>query len=243
MVVTTELKTSPTTLNITYEPLPHNYKLEEIPVENTGQPLIAGALREILELNKYITSEMLIASNFGLCVTVNEQLSIKAPDWVYVPKVKPLAEAKDRKSYTPYLEGENPEIVIEFLSENYGGEYSRKSIFPYGKWYFYEQILKIPTYVIFDPADGSLEVYNLKNGKYELPSANEQGLYWLESMQLYIGVWNGTKEERNGFWLRFWDKSGIILPWATEVIDQERLKAEKLAAYLRSQGINPDEIL
>lgn len=243
MVVTTDLQTSQTKLDITYEPLPDNYQLEEIPVENTGQPLIAGALREILELSGYITSEMLIASNFGLCVTVNKQLVIKAPDWVYIPKVKPLAIVKDRKSYTPNLEGENPQIVIEFLSETEGGEYSQKHTFPYGKWYFYEQLLKIPTYVIFEPDDGSLEVHHLQNGKYQLATANVQGLYWIASMNLYLGVWLGIKEERTGFWLRFWDKLGNMLPFATEIIEQERIKAEKLVAYLRTQGINPDDIL
>ena len=255
MVVTTGFKTVPTTLDITYQKLPDNYQLEEEPVDNTGQPLIAGALREILEVIYFITSEMLIASNFGICVTVNKQLVIKAPDWVYVPKVKYLAS--DRRSYTPNLEGENPVIVMEFLSETEGGEYSNKHTYPYGKWYFYETILKVPTYVIFEPVDGSLEVYHLRGEKYQLATGNDQGLYWLESMGLYLGVWFGTKEERTGYWLRWWDKNAIMLPWAIEIIaqerlkaeqerlkaEQERLKAEKLGEYLRSQGINPDDIL
>jgi hypothetical protein len=40
MVATSNFKTSPITLNITYEPLPENYQLEEIPVENTGQQIL-----------------------------------------------------------------------------------------------------------------------------------------------------------------------------------------------------------
>ncbi|HEY9702491.1 MAG TPA: Uma2 family endonuclease [Allocoleopsis sp.] len=278
MVVTTGFKTIPATLDITYEKLPDYYKLEDEPVENTGQPLIAGGLREILEVIDFITPEMLIASNFGICVTVNKQLVIKAPDWVYVAKVKPLSINSDRRSYTPNLEGENPQIVMEFLSDTEGGEYSNKHTYPYGKMYFYEQILKVPTYIIFDPADGSLEVYHLRGTKYQLATSNDMGLYWLESIGLYLGVWFGTKEERTGYWLRWWDKSNIMLPFAVEKIEQERLKAEqerlkaeqaeqeralaeemltqerlkaeqerlkaeKLAEYLRSQGINPDDIL
>jgi hypothetical protein len=124
------------TPTVTWEKLPDDFQLEEQPVENTGQPLIAGALREILELMGYIKPEMLIASNFGLCATVNDELVIKAPDWVYVPSVLPEAPGKDRKSYTPRLEGDIPSIVMEFLSETDGGEYSVKRTYPPGKWFF-----------------------------------------------------------------------------------------------------------
>ena len=80
---------------------------------------------------------------------------------------------------------------------------------------------------------------------------------------MYLGVWQGKKEERDGYWLRWWDELGNILPWAVELVEQERDRAEqahlraeqehlraeqaneradKLANYLRSQGINPDEL-
>ncbi|MFM6078124.1 MAG: hypothetical protein ACKPCI_06315, partial [Dolichospermum sp.] len=63
----------------------------------------------------------------------------------------------------------------------------------------------------------------------------------------------GTKEGRTGYWLRWWDQTGNLLPWALELIEQERQQAEKerqraeqerqekerLIAYLRSQGIDP----
>lgn len=42
------------TLTVTWEKLPDDFKLEDNPVENTGQPLIAGALRESLELVVFI---------------------------------------------------------------------------------------------------------------------------------------------------------------------------------------------
>ncbi len=265
------------TLKITWEKLPDDYQLEEEPVENTGQPLIAGALRETLELSGFIKPEMLIASNFGLCATVDEQLIIKAPDWVYVPSVKPLAVAKARRSYTPNLEGEVPQVVMEFLSENDGGEYSVKRTYPPGKWFFYEQILKVTIYVVFEPEAGLLEVYRLQETRYELELPNENGRHWLPELGLFLGTWHGKKEERTGYWLRWWDEAGNLLPWAVEQIEQERQRAEqeaqraqqehqraeqeaqraeqeaqraeqerqraeRLAEYLRSQGINPDEL-
>src|SRR3712207_8888822 len=62
--------------------------------------------------------DMLIASNFGLCATVNAELVIKAPNWVYVPSV--LEPGKERKSYTPHLEGmRSEEHTSELQSRQY----------------------------------------------------------------------------------------------------------------------------
>ncbi len=237
-------------MTVTWEKLPDDFQLEEKPVENTGQPLIAGALREILELKGLIGPLMLIASNFGICATVNGELVIKAPDWVYIPSVLPVESRRDRKSYTPNLEGEIPSIVMEFLSETDGEEYSIRRTFPPGKWFFYEQILQLPTYIIFDPESGLLEVYRLQNGNYELEFPDEEGRHWMADFNLYLGTWRGEKEQRTGYWLRWWDEAGNLLLWGVEQIaaerdraDRERERADRLAEYLRAQGINPDEII
>jgi len=52
-------------LVIKWEKLPDDVPLEEEPVENEGHPLLAGALRESLELTGFIQPEMLIASNLS----------------------------------------------------------------------------------------------------------------------------------------------------------------------------------
>jgi hypothetical protein len=138
---------------------------------------------------------------------------------------------------------------MEFLSETDGGEYSVKRTYPPGKWFFYEQILQVPTYIIFDQETGLLEVYKLEAGRYELELPNAEGRHWIADMGLFLGVWRGEKEERTGYWLRWWDEGGNLLSWGKELLEQERQKveqerqrADKLAEYLRSQGINPDEI-
>ena len=51
-------------LVIRWEPLPSDFVLEDDPVDNEGQPLLAGALRESLELDGFIQPQMLIVSNF-----------------------------------------------------------------------------------------------------------------------------------------------------------------------------------
>ncbi|MDJ0674834.1 MAG: DUF874 family protein [Calothrix sp. MO_167.B42] len=248
---------------ITWEKLPADFPLPDEPVESNLQPLLAAALRESLELADLILDSMIIATNFGICATVGDKTVVKAPDWVYVPSVKPLPPGEIRRSYTPHAEGEKPTIVMEFISATEGTEYSINPHYPYGKWYFYEQILQIPTYVIFHPQAPILAVYSLVNGKYEQQSPDENQRFWLESLDLFLGIWKGKKAEFEGHWLRWWDKSGNLLPWGTELVEQERQRAEQerqraeqerqraeqaqqkaviLAQRLRAMGIDPEEM-
>jgi hypothetical protein len=233
---------------------PNDFVLDDTPVENNGQPLLAGALRESLELADRLPAQGLVASNFGLCVKIAQELTLKAPDWLYVSQVNQPGIA--RKSYTPHLEGSVPKIVMEFLSETDGGEYSTRRIPPVGKWHFYEQILQVPNYVAFEPDSGLLEVYRLQDGRYVLEQPDPEGRHWFADLGLFLGTWRGAKEDRNGYWLRWWDGEGQLLPWAIEQIEQEKQRAEqekqraeqekqradRLAEILRSQGINPEEM-
>lgn len=216
---------SPAPLTITWQRLPDGFRLEEKPVENTCQPLLAGALRESLEITDRIQPTMLIASNFGLCATINNELILKAPDWLWVPTVKTIIP--DRKSYTPHLEGDPPAIVMEFLSATDGDEYSSKPTYPPGKWFFYEQVLQVPTYVIFEPDSGLLETYRLADSGYQLEQPDENGHHWIPELNLFLGTWRGQKEERTGYWLRWWDPDRQILPWAVEKVAAERQRAEE----------------
>jgi hypothetical protein len=86
-----------------------------------------------------------------------------------------------------------------------------------------------------------------------LQTADEHGRYWIAAMNLFLGTWQGSKEERTGYWLRWWDASSNLLLWGVERIqvtlaiaqqereraDREQQEKERLLAILRSQGIDP----
>lgn len=221
-------------------------------MDNIAQPLLAAILREILELAGLVAPECLMATNFGICATVEEKTVVKAPDWVYVPKANPLSGNKIRRSYTPHLGGDPVEIVMEFISETEGGEYSVDPNYPYGKWWFYERILRVPSYFIFRPEEGRLEGYRLAEERYEPQTRQENGRYWVETFGLFLGVWQGTRANHTGYWLRWWDADGNLLPWGTEKVaevaqlaeqereraEQEKERADRLAEQLRSLGVD-----
>ncbi|PSB22485.1 hypothetical protein C7B76_03665 [filamentous cyanobacterium CCP2] len=214
-------------LTITWEKLPDDFVLPDDPVENLLQPLLAAALTDALGEAGLIQPEMLIASNFGLVASVNQQIVVKAPDWLYVPRVFPIPEGTIRRNYTPQLEGDPIAVVMEFLSDTETGEYSVRPIYPYGKLYFYEQILQVPTYVIFDPHSLTLEVRQLQEKQYALQSPNEQGRFWIPALRLFLGIWHGKRLGRTIHWLRWWDEAGNLLLWSAEKAEQEHQRAEQ----------------
>lgn len=218
----TQVESSTASYTIRWEKLPDDFQLPDEPVENIKHPLLASALREVLEIAGFITTSMLIADNFGICATVDGKIVVKAPDWVYIPNVLPVVPGVIRRSYTPHVEGDVPAVVIEFLSDTEQGEYSAKSTYPYGKWYFYERTLQVPIYAIFTPNEGTLEVHDLVSGRYEVRQTDANGRYLIASMGLFIGVWHGTKAEITSHWLRWWDESGNLLPWGVERVEQSR---------------------
>jgi Uma2 family endonuclease len=248
------LTTSPT-YTITWEKLPDDFVLPDDPVDNINQPALAAALTESLQLAGKLSETALTPTNYGICATFNGKIVVKAPDWAYISQTS-VPRSEVVRSYTPRLQGEIPALVLEFLSDTEGGEYSVKETYPPGKFFFYEQILQIPNYGIFDPETGSLEIYNLgENKRYQLQPANDQGRFWIPEMQLFLGVWQGIRENREGYWLRWWDEQENLLLWGPELVEAERQRAEaerqraeaerqraeRLAAQLRAAGIEPEE--
>jgi Uma2 family endonuclease len=249
--------------SVTWTHLPDDFVLPDDPVENIQQPALAAALTDALSACERLQPQMLIASNFGLVATVDQKTVVKAPDWFYVPQVLAISPETIRRSYTPSLEGDPVAIVMEFLSETDAGEYSIRPTYPYGKFYFFEQILKVPTYVIFDPLSLTLEVRRLQAGEYVLQAPSPAGRYWIPELNLFLGIWQGTRVGMTIHWLRWWNRADQLLLWSSEQAEQERQRAEQeyqraetaiaeleterqqkaaLAAKLQELGIDPNEL-
>jgi Uma2 family endonuclease len=78
---------------------------------------------------------------------------------------KSPAQQQLRLSYVIWQEGTAPFLVVELLSpgteaENLG-QTSREANTPPTKWQVYEQLLRIPYYVLFDRYQNQLRVFRL----------------------------------------------------------------------------------
>lgn len=233
--------------SITWERLPADFVLPDDPVDNINQPALAAALTESLQLAQRLPEMALTPTNYGICARFQDQFVVKAPDWAYIPKIT-VPRSEVVRSYTPHLQGDVPAIALEFLSDTAGGEYSSKATYPPGKFFFYEQILNVPSYGIFEPETGSLELHRLNpQQRYQLAAPDAESRYWLPELDLFLGVWQGTRENREGYWLRWWDEAGELLLWGSEKVELEQRRAEverqrveRLMAQLRAAGLEPE---
>ena len=213
-------------LKITWPLLPDDFILPDDPVDDIDHPLIANGLRQSLVASPELMQDALIVSNFALCAAVDDRTICKAPDWMYVRPVQPWPHNYSRRSYTPHTEGTVPFVVMEFLSATYGDEYSVEHTEEIGKWFFYEQVIAVPRYVIFRPHTGRIEVYALESERYDNQNPDENERYLIPGLDLFLGVWLGTREGRTGYWLRWWNMAGELLLWPEERAENQRLRAE-----------------
>lgn len=188
----------------------------------------------------------------------------EAPDWFYVPNVPAQLDGQVRRSYVLWREFIAPTIVLEFASGN-GSEERDQTPLAYpatavkvrpGKFWVYEQIMRIPYYGIFLITSGDLEMYELVGGDYQRMVANDRGHYPIPQMQVEVGVWEGIYQNQTQPWLRWWDLQGNLLLTGAEraIVAEERAesaeeraesaeaKSARLAERLRELGIDPDSI-
>jgi Uma2 family endonuclease len=178
----------------------------------------------------------------------------RAPDWFLVVGVPRLLDGQIRNSYVMWQEKVIPTIVMEFPSDQPGGELDKTP--GTGKFWIYEQRVRAPHYVIFDSSSNHLDAYQLLQGLYESAKPNERGHYPIESVGLEYGLWHGEWHGITRLWVRLWDNSGQMLLTPEEAAAQEQTRADqaqnqaeeaerarrKAFDKLRELGFDPDKL-
>lgn len=156
-------------------------------------------------------------------------------------------EKKDRRSWAIWEEGgKYPNVVIELLSS------STMNVDKGVKKTLYQDVWRVPEYYWFHPETLEFAGFHLVDGRYE-EIAPIQGVR-LPSEQL--GLELGVHERQ----LRWFTTEGNLIPLPEEAerqraeqerqraeqehqrAEQERQARERLKNYLRSQGIDPDQL-
>ncbi|WP_055074556.1 Uma2 family endonuclease [Pseudanabaena sp. 'Roaring Creek'] len=191
------------------------------------------------------------------------------PDAFLALGVERLTNEGGRLSYVLWQEKVLPILALEVISKKYNGEYDRK-LLQYqdlGILYYVVYNALSGRRGIYKKHQ-SLEVYKLINGKYELiPSVSllQEGgkMVWMPEIDLGIGCELSNRGNWEREWVYWYDRNSVRYPTAEERAEnaeeravnaemiaeqerqqmlQERQHKEKLVAYLKSLGINPDEI-
>lgn len=218
--------------------------LEELGVPDEFHIFQPQLLRETFYPPNYPPEEVFVATDLNLYYDVRHQLWYKRPDWFTVLGISRASVQQNlRLSYVIWQEGVSPFLVVELLSPGTEaedlGQTLREVNQPPTKWEVYERILRVPYYVVYDRYTNELQAFGLMPSRYQPLSLSEQGL-WLEEVQLGLKRWQGSYQGIEGRWLRWYDPAGNWIPTAHERAEQERQRAERLAARLRKLGVDPE---
>jgi Uma2 family endonuclease len=236
------------------ETLPTMYDLPSEDPEEPGLPdefhdLQPQLLSRTLRLLRHARENCFTASDLNLYYDVKHPLWHKRPDWFLVVNVSRLYEGMDlRRSYVVWQEGQNPYVVVEFLSpgtdsedlgrfnredgkgaEEVEVESNRRQ--PPGKFEVYEQYLRVPHYIVYSRYTQQLRYFKLEGGVYQEQSIQPKNpRIWLADLEVGLGIWEGLFEEVPSHWLRWCDGEGNWL-----LTDTEQERWEKQQAQLEKQ--------
>ncbi|MEL6383122.1 MAG: Uma2 family endonuclease [Cyanobacteria bacterium J06626_18] len=233
---------------------------DDTPVDNfpseKQQRLLTSCLYSNLKDQQFIA-----AANVGIYHTAKVPAIV--PD-VFVSFNVEVPEdwwEKQNRCYLVWNFGKPPEIAIEIVSNKVGKELTEK-------FTIYEQ-MRVSYYALYDPSKQLgkkiLRLYELRGTHYV-----EMDQPWLEQVQLGLTVWQGEFEGRVDSWLRWQGADGALLLTGDEQAEaarqqseterqraeterqraeqaqqraaQEQQRADRLADFLRSQGIDPDQL-
>lgn len=149
-------------------------------------------------------------------------------------------EKRDRRSWAIWEEGgKYPNVVIELLSN------STANVDRGTKKDLYQDVWRVPEYYWFHPETMEFAGFRLVGGTYVPITPSDSGRLQSEQLGLELGIYDRQ--------LRWFTAEGDLIPLPEEVerqraeqeqqrANQERQARERLENYLRSQGIDPNQL-
>jgi Uma2 family endonuclease len=251
------------------ETLPTMYDLPSEDPQEPGVPdefhlFQPRLLQETFCPPNYPVEQVFTASDLNLYYDVRHPLWYKRPDWFAVVGISKLYEEHDlRLSYVIWQEEVAPLVVVELLSPGTEtedlGQTTREINQPPTKWSVYEQILRVPYYVVFDRYTNQLQAFQLIDRHYQKLLFDGSPI-WIAELELGLGLWYGRYQGVERLWLRWCDGNANWIPTPVEAersraeaersraeaehsrAEAERLRAERLAERLRSLGVDPNQL-
>ena len=230
--------------------LPTMYDLPSEDPEEPGLPdefhdLQPQLLSATLRLTKVAQDQIFTGTDLNLYYDVDHPLWHKRPDWFAALNVPRLYDGSDlRLSYVVWQEGVSPSVIVELLSPGTEKEDLGETISlagdPPTKWDVYEQILKVPYYVLYDRYSGALVGYQWIDGQYQTLEIENNRL-WLTDLKLGLGLWQGEYLGIPRKWLRWIDEQGQWIPTPLEVAQQQRVQAEQRTVQAQQQRVQAEQ--
>jgi Uma2 family endonuclease len=212
---------------------------DDTPVDNEDQNFLPNFLLFLLHLIWADRNDWYFGADMGIYHTtgVNPRVPV-VPDGFLSLGVERRKQGKSRRSYVTWEENYvAPILTLEVVSWTPGGEYEEK-LDIYAK-------LGVLYYIIYNPEywqrdrHQPFEVYKLVDGVYQLQIGEP---YWMPEVGLGIGRHQTSVGGIQREVLTWYDQQRNPYLTAEERGEQERQRAERLAARLRSLGEDPEQL-
>ncbi|MFQ4145110.1 Uma2 family endonuclease [Chlorogloeopsis sp. ULAP02] len=235
-----------------WENLPTMY---DLPSDRPEEPGLPDDFHFLQPLLLYLTFQPInwnpelvySAADLNLYYNPQRPLWYKRPDWFGVVGVPKLYQGRDlRLSYVTWQEEANPFVVVELLSpgteEEDLGISTNEADKPPTKWEVYEQILRVPYYIVFSRYSDEIRAFQLVGGHYE-PMNLTGGRLQMPELGLSLGLWQGAFRDIERLWLRWFTLEGKLIPIPAEeaaaateraiIAEQEAREAQQEAAQAK----------
>jgi hypothetical protein len=126
----------------------------------------------------------------------------------------------ERRRWAVWDELMAPDLVIELLSD------STRAFDLTEKRRIYQDYLRVPESICFDPFTAELMGWSLREGHYEPLAPDEEDRLPSRVLGLRLVLWRGTYQDIEATWLRWTTADGILLPTAEELAQEARSRAE-----------------
>jgi Uma2 family endonuclease len=218
------------------EALPTMYDLPSEDPEEPGVPdefhyYQPQLLRETFRPPDFVPDRFFVGADINLYYDPGHTGWHKRPDWFAVLGASRLYRQQElRLSYVVWQEEVAPYLVVELLSPGTEDEDLGKSLWdvdgPPSKWVVYEQLLKVPYYVVYSRYNNELRAFGRVLGRYRELTLPDRRL-WLPEARLGLGIWSGSFEGYQGDWLRCYDEDDHWLPTKSERQEQADRRVEE----------------
>ena len=225
------------------EMLPTMYDLPDEEVGQSGMPDIfhiwqPRLLDETFRPPNYTPEEIFTATEMNLYYDVHDVSRCKRPDWFAVVGIR---SPEMRLSYLIWQEEIVPLVALELLSPRTRnedlGRVMRDVQGRPTKWEMYESFLQVPYYVTFDRRTDRLRIFKHQGDEYE-EVTNHQGRFWIEKIELGLGLWHGSYLGNKRLWLRWYDRDGNWLLNKDELLEQQQQRTDLIFAQMGRHFIN-----
>ena len=209
--------------------------------EHSQSQLLTTSLRPLLEA-RHPGGRFFVGADVGIYwrLTTPFLNGCKAPDWYFVPDVPGMLGGDYRRSYVLWQEKEPPLIAIEYVSGD--GREERDRTPNTGKFWVYEQAIRVRYYVIYDSRIPSIEAYQLDGNRYAPISANAAGRYPIAALGVEFGLHRAVFHGVDLHWLRAWDSAtGVMIPDNDERAEDATRRTEEATRQRVAESKRADE--